>query len=33
MQEPKDPRMSGKVAMVALLVLVAVTVVMVWVAG
>ncbi len=33
MQEPKDPRMSGKIAMVALLVLVGLTVVMVWVAG
>jgi hypothetical protein len=33
MQPPKDPRMSGKIAMLALLVLVALTVVMVWVAG
>ncbi len=33
MQEPKDPRMSGKIAMVALLVIAALTVVMVWVAG
>ncbi|MET4127336.1 hypothetical protein ACSSV8_001142 [Roseovarius sp. MBR-79] len=33
MQEPKDPRMSGKIAMLALLVLVALTVVMVWLAG
>ena len=33
MQEPKDPRMSGKIAMVALLVIVALTVVMVWMAG
>ncbi|KNX41878.1 hypothetical protein ROTO_16030 [Roseovarius tolerans] len=32
MQEPKDPRMSGKIAMLALLVIVALTVVMVWVA-
>ncbi|ARE84211.1 hypothetical protein RTM1035_15087 [Roseovarius sp. TM1035] len=33
MQEPKDPRMSGKIAMLALLVIAALTVVMVWVAG
>jgi len=33
MQDPKDPRMSGKIAMVALLVIAALTVVMVWVAG
>jgi hypothetical protein len=33
MQPPKDPRMSGKIAMLALLVLVALTAVMVWVAG
>jgi hypothetical protein len=33
MQPPKDPRMSGKIAMLALLVLVALTVVMVMVAG
>lgn len=33
MQEPRDPRMSGRIAMAALLVLVALTVVMVWVAG
>jgi len=32
MQPPKDPRMSGKIAMLALLVLVALTVVMVMVA-
>jgi len=32
MQEPKDPRMSGKIAMLALLVIAALTVVMVWVA-
>lgn len=33
MQEPKDPRTSGKVAMYALLVIVALTAVMVWVAA
>lgn len=33
MQEPKDPKMSGKIAMVALLVIAVLTVVMVWVAG
>jgi len=33
MQEPKDPRMSGKVAMAALAVIAVLTVVMVWVAG
>jgi predicted nucleic acid-binding Zn ribbon protein len=33
MQEPKDPRMSGKIAMLALLLIAALTVVMVWVAG
>ncbi|KGM86353.1 hypothetical protein rosmuc_03764 [Roseovarius mucosus DSM 17069] len=33
MQDPKDPRMSGKIAMLALLVIAALTVVMVWVAG
>lgn len=33
MQEPKDPRMSGKIAALALLVLVVLTVVMVWIAG
>ncbi|GAW36073.1 hypothetical protein RA2_03141 [Roseovarius sp. A-2] len=33
MQEPKDPRMSGKIAMLALLVIAALTVVMVWVAA
>jgi hypothetical protein len=33
MQEPKDPRMSGKIAGLALLVLVVLTVVMVWLAG
>lgn len=32
MQDPKDPRMSGKIAMAALAVIVALTVVMVWVA-
>jgi hypothetical protein len=33
MQAPKDPRMSGRIAMVALVVLVVLTVVMVRVAG
>ncbi len=33
MQEPKDPRMSGKIAMAALAVIAVLTVVMVWVAG
>ncbi len=33
MQEPKDPKMSGRVAMVALLVMFALVGVMVWVAG
>lgn len=33
MQDPKDPRMSGKIAMLALVVIAALTVVMVWVAG
>ena len=33
MQEPKDPRTSGKVAMYAILVIVALTVIMVWVAA
>lgn len=33
MQEPKDPRMSGRIALIALLVIAALTVVMVWVAG
>jgi hypothetical protein len=33
MQEPKDPRTSGKVAMYALLVIAALTVIMVWVAA
>jgi hypothetical protein len=33
MQEPKDPRMSGKIAMLALAVIATLTVVMVWVAG
>ena len=33
MQEPKDPRTSGKVAMYALLVIAALTGIMVWVAA
>lgn len=33
MQEPKDPKMSGRVAMVALLVLFAIAGMMVWIAG
>ena len=33
MQEPKDPRMSGRVALIALLVIAALTVIMVWVAA
>ncbi len=33
MQEPKDPKMSGRVAMIALLVSFALVGVMVWVAG
>jgi len=33
MQEPKDPRTSGKVAMYAILVIVALTALMVWVAA
>lgn len=33
MQEPNDPKMSGRVAMVALLVLFALVAVMVWIAG
>lgn len=33
MQEPKDPKMSGRIAMVALLVILAVTVAMVWIGG
>ncbi len=33
MQAPKDPRMSGRIAMLALVVLVVLTVVMVRVAG
>ncbi len=31
--DPKDPKMSGRVAMVALLVLFAIAALMVWVAG
>lgn len=33
MQEPKDPRTSGKVAMYAILVIAALTALMVWVAA
>lgn len=33
MQDPNDPKMSGRVAMAALLVLFALVAVMVWVAG
>lgn len=33
MQDPNDPKMSGRVAMVALLVLFALVAVMVWIAG
>lgn len=33
MQEPNDPRTSGKVAMVALLVMFALVAVMVWIAA
>lgn len=33
MQDPKDPRMSGKIAMYALLFLAALVVLMIWVAG
>ncbi|SEL96606.1 hypothetical protein SAMN05443999_11097 [Roseovarius azorensis] len=33
MQEPKDPRMSGRIAMIALLVIAALTLVMIWVAA
>lgn len=33
MEDPKDPKMSGRVAMVALLVLFAIAGLMVWVAG
>ncbi len=33
MQEPNDPRMSGRVATVALLVIFALVAVMVWIAG
>jgi hypothetical protein len=33
MQEPKDPRMSGRIAMIALLVAFALTGLMVWFAG
>jgi len=33
MQEPKDPRMSGRIAMIALLVIAALTVIMVVIAA
>lgn len=33
MEDPKDPKMSGRVAMVALLVAFALVALMVWVAG
>ncbi|SLN31167.1 hypothetical protein ROG8370_01237 [Roseovarius gaetbuli] len=33
MQEPKDPKMSGRIAMIALLVIFALTGLMIWVAG
>lgn len=33
MQEPKDPRMSGLIATIALLVAFAVTGMMIWIAG
>ena len=33
MQDPKDPKMSGRIAMAALLVIAALTAVMVWVAA
>ncbi|AKO95702.1 hypothetical protein MAA5396_01379 [Marinovum algicola] len=33
MQEPKDPKMSGRVATVALLVMFALVGVMIWIAG
>ncbi len=33
MQEPKDPKMSGRVALVALVLLFALTGVMIWIAG
>ena len=33
MEGPKDPKMSGRVAMVALLVMFAMVAIMVWVAG
>lgn len=33
MQEPKDPRMSGRIAMIALLVIFAFTGLMIWVAA
>lgn len=33
MQEPKDPKMSGRVAMIALLVIFALVGLMIWVAG
>jgi len=33
MQEPKDPKMSGRIAMIALLVIFALTGAMIWVAA
>ncbi len=33
MEDPKDPKMSGRVAMIALLVMFGMVAVMVWVAG
>ncbi len=33
MQEPKDPKMSGRIAMIALLVIFALTGLMIWVAA
>jgi hypothetical protein len=33
MQEPKDPKMSGRIAMVALLVAFALVALMIWIAG
>jgi hypothetical protein len=33
MEDPKDPKMSGRVAMMALLIMFAMVAIMVWVAG
>lgn len=33
MEEPKDPKMSGRIAMIALLVAFAVVAMMIWIAG